>query len=165
MNDQEMYLIHEDDYLSHINDKVRLYSMLRQLTYMIGKGGGKDLTTLAGRFQKVNEELFRSWGIPASYLVTGDEDDLADLMDAELSAPEDAGYVRCDGDCCPCDGDELCCEYAERVEREFAAGKDSAEADTEDADAGDDMTELLDALAEAARSLLGDSVTIRIRFD
>lgn len=158
MSNHELYLIHEDDYLSHIDDKVRLHSMLKQLTFMIGKNHDpRAVRELAGRFQKVNEEMFRAWGIPGSYLVTGDKDDLADLMDAELSEPEDAGYVLCDGDCdgcCPCDGDELCCEYAERVEKELDAGDggdDDGDADT-----------LLEALAAAMRSLFGETVTLRI---
>ena len=53
-----LYLIHEDDYLSHIDDKVRLYSMLKQLTFLIGKNHDpRAVRELAGRFQKVNEEL------------------------------------------------------------------------------------------------------------
>ena len=150
-----LYLIHEDDYLSHIDDKVRLYSMLKQLTFLIGKNHDpRAVRELAGRFQKVNEELFRAWGIPGSYLVTGDKDDLRDLMDAELSDPEEAGYVLCDGDCgdgCPCDGSELCCEYAGRVER-------NSDADS----SGEDAAALLDALASAMRGLFGEAVTLRI---
>ena len=137
-----LYLIHEDDYLNHIDDKVRLYSMLKQLTFLIGKNHDpRAVRELAGRFQKVNEELFRAWGIPGSYLVTGDKDDLRDLMDAELSDPEDAGYVLCDGDCgdcCLCDG-----------------GSDAGSS-------GEDAAALLEALASAMRGLLGETVTIRI---
>jgi len=150
-----LYLIHEDDYLSHIDDKVRLYSMLKQLTFLIGKNHDpRAVRELAGRFQKVNEELFRAWGIPRSYLVTGDKDDLRDLMDAELSDPEEAGYVLCDGDCgdgCPCDGGELCCEYAEQAEQNSDAGS-----------SGEDAAALLEALASAMRGLFGETVQLRI---
>ena len=31
------YLIHEDDYIRHINEKVMLYSFVKQLTHHIGK--------------------------------------------------------------------------------------------------------------------------------
>jgi hypothetical protein len=37
-------------------------------------------------------ELWAGWNIPSSYLVSGELDDLADVMDDELMEPEDAGY-------------------------------------------------------------------------
>ena len=36
MNDK-MYLIHEEDYIKHIDEKVLLYSFVKQLTHHIAK--------------------------------------------------------------------------------------------------------------------------------
>ena len=67
----EMYLIHGDDYLSHIEDKVHLYSMLKQLNHQIARlpsnHGCKELSMLAAQYDAIAEEMFRSWGIPKSY--------------------------------------------------------------------------------------------------
>ena len=71
----ETYLIHSEDYISHINDKVRLYSMMKQLTHMIGKlpikNSTDELIKLYTRYDELAEEMFRSWGIPKSYLIFG----------------------------------------------------------------------------------------------
>ena len=50
MNDK-MYLIHEDDYIKHIDDKVALYTMVKQLSFMIAKlapnRGNKSLSNMS----------------------------------------------------------------------------------------------------------------------
>ena len=93
----ELYLIHREDYIRHIDDKVRLYSMLKQINHMIARlpnnRGNKELSNIAACFDKISEEMFRSWGIPKTYLVFGCKADLSDLMENELIAPEDAGYI------------------------------------------------------------------------
>ena len=47
----ELYLIHREDYVGHIDDKVRLYSMLKQINHMISRlpsnRGNKELTDMA----------------------------------------------------------------------------------------------------------------------
>ena len=143
----EMYLIHGEDYLSHINDKVHLYSMLKQLNHMIARlpnnRGSKELSMLAAQYDEIAEELFRSWGIPKTYLVFRNNEDLAELMENELIAPEDAGFMDCACDC-------SCCEE---------------EADTGNCDAtdeDDEFTDMVASLATALHSIFGNNVAVHI---
>ena len=148
----EMYLIHGDDYLSHIEDKVHLYSMLKQLNHQIARlpsnRGCKELSVLAAQYDEIAEEMFRSWGIPKSYLVFRNDDALAELMENELIDPEDAGFVACD---CPC------CEEA--------ALDDETDDTGEEPDAGDEtdaFANAMAALATALHSIFGDDVAVHI---
>lgn len=145
----ELYLIHYEDYIRHIDDKVRLYSMLKQINHMIARlpnnRGSKELSNIAACFDKVSEEMFRSWGIPKTYLVFGCEADLAELMENELIAPEDAGFTdesQCYGEncygiceCCPSNGE------SDNIE-EFA--------------------EAMTTLVSVLQSVFGDSVSVHI---
>ena len=79
---------------------------------------------------RVCEEMFSSWGRALNYLKSRDLADLSDLIENDLIEPEYAGYVPADDPCCP---DERCCEYAERMEREYTAEREADE-DNEDAD-------------------------------
>lgn len=91
--------------------------------------------------------MFHSWGIPKTYLVFGCEADLSDLMENELIAPEDAGYIETDqyyDDCCCGDCDCYCCN---------------------DEDGNDDVDEFaanMAMLATAIHDIFGDGVSIRI---
>ena len=100
---------------------------------------------MATCFDIISEEMFRSWSIPKSYLVFGHEAALSKLMENELIAPEDAGYV-CDDededDEDECDGCECC------------AGDDDDEVDT--------FAEDMATLASVLHSIFGDSVSIQI---
>ena len=143
----EMYLIHGEDYLGHINDKVHLYSMLKQLNHMIARlpnnRGSKELSMLAAQYDEIAEELFRSWGIPKTYLVFRNNEDLAELRENELIAPEDAGFMDCACDC-------SCCEE---------------EADTGNCDAtdeDDEFTDMVASLATALHSIFGNNVAVHI---
>lgn len=145
----ELYLIHLEDYVGHIDDKVRLYSMLKQINHMISRlpsnRGNKELTDMAVCFDIISDEMFRGWGIPKSYLVFGHEAALSKLMENELIAPEDAGYV-CDDededDEDECDGCECC------------AGDDDDEVDA--------FAEDMATLASVLHNIFGDSVSIQI---
>ena len=143
----ELYLIHREDYVGHIDDKVRLYSMLKQINHMISRlpsnRGNKVLTDMAVCFDIISDEMFRGWGIPKSYLVFGHEAALSKLMDYELIAPEDAGYV-CDDedDEDECDGCECCADEGEEEVDTFA----------------EDMA----TLASVLHNIFGDSVSIQI---
>ena len=146
----ELYLIHREDYVGHIDDKVRLYSMLKQINHMISRlpsnRGNKELTDMAVCFDIISEEMFRSWGIPKSYLVFGNEAALSKLMENELIAPEDAGYV-CDDedDEDECDGCECCADEGEEEVDTFA----------------EDMA----TLASVLHNNFGDGVSIQISVD
>ena len=147
------YLIHGEDYLAHINDKVRLYSMVKQLAYLVGKLPEKKSTEglrrIARHFQSQSEAMFASWGIPGSYLVCGDESDLTELMENELIAPEDAGYLPIEALCCADCG--ACC------------GMDEDGADAEDEDLPHENGETVTAFTEElVRSVFGCDAEIRI---
>ena len=123
MNRNEIHLIHEDTYINHINEKIQMYSMVRQLAHMVknlpSNRGSRDLSKMAAIFEKRCDEMFKEWNIPGSYLIFGDEDDLEYLMNEELARPEAVGYVFCDEDCdecCPCGECCPCCEIDEEDE-------------------------------------------------
>ena len=91
-----VFMIHLDDYIRHIDEKLELYAMLRQLEDAIGKLPECRSTAEARRrmaaFSPKLKELWGGWNIPRRYLVSGELDDLCDVMDDELMEPEDAGY-------------------------------------------------------------------------
>lgn len=131
--------------------------MLKQLTHMVkhlpANRGSKDLSKLAAVMEKRSDEMFKSWNIPGSYLLFGDEADLTYLMHEELCPPEMAGYVLCDGDCdecCPC------CEIEEED-----AGTDESDKSGDDENEAD-IGELLTMLGEVMHSIFGDSVTVHV---
>ena len=150
----EMYLIHGEDYLAHVNDKIRLYAMMKQLNHMIGKlpvnDCTKEIIKLSDRFDGLTEEMYRDWGIPKSYLVFGKMEDLSELMENELISPEDAGYVPCE--CCSCCGDEANIE-----------GEDYEE----DVDPNDELDAavfayMMETVSEILHNMFGDKVSIHI---
>lgn len=173
-----MYLIHEEDYIRHIDEKARLYSFVKQLAH-IAKGlkpgrGNDELIKMAGHFGDAADELFDSWGIPKSYLVHGRKEALADLMENELIAPEDAGYFPCDaGDCpcedngCPYDHDCPCddCSYDDCYSCEDDCPCDFAyccEADDLESDVDGDFAETITELSSLIHKVFGNNVTVRI---
>ena len=152
----KVYLIHEDDYIKHIEEKAALYSMLKQIACKVAKlpsnRGNKNLSVLTKKAETIADKMFRSWGIPASYLYTGDSDKLAVLMENELIEPEEAGYYPiddeddCDGECCcgDCDG---CCAYDD---------------EDEEIDEDEDFAEMMAALSSVVHTIFGDNVSVHI---
>ena len=167
-----MYLIHEEDYIRHIDEKVRLYSFVRQLTHIV-KGmkpgrGNEELIKMAGHYADAADELFATWGIPKAYLVHGRKESLAELMENELIAPEDAGYFPCDDCCfsceddCPCDAD--CCPYgADRCpyEDDCPCGCPYCCEDM-DEETDEDFGKALAELSSLIHKVFGNNVTVRI---
>ena len=141
----KVYLIHEDDYIKHIEEKAALYSMLKQIACKVAKlpsnRGNKNLSVLTKKAETIADKMFRFWGIPASYLYTGDSDKLAMLMENELIEPEEAGYFLCD--------DECCCE-AEDYD-------DSGEIDEDE-----NFAELMTELSSIVQSIFGDNASVHI---
>ena len=92
----ELYLIDKSDYLNHVHDKLRLYTMVKQLTHVVmhcpALSGNAHIVDLAKSFDDLSEELFRTWGIPKSYLITGNEEEIRNLLESELMPPDDMGY-------------------------------------------------------------------------
>lgn len=150
--DNNLYLIHEEDYIKHIDEKVLLYSFVKQLTHHIGKmkptRANESLMKMAKYYDTAAENLFSFWGIPKSYLVFDNKDDLSELMENELIAPEDAGYYPCDDECecfpCTCGG---CCET-----------DDEYDEDSED----EYIAEMMAELSDFIHSIFGDSVSVHI---
>lgn len=149
-----VYLIHEDDYIKHIDEKVFLYSLVKQLTHHIARlapnRGSKKISDMAKCYNAAAEKMFRSWGIPVSYLVFDNKDDLATLMENELIKPEDAGYYACDGERCY----EFCDGY-------YPPADDS----NGGPDEGEDFVEMMSALTPVIHEYFGSNVTVHIVFD
>ena len=148
-----VYLIHEEDYIRHIDEKVMLYSFVKQLTHHIGRmkptRANENLIKTAKCYDTAAENLFNSWGIPKSYLVFDDKEALAELMENELIAPEDAGYYPCDDecDCFPCTWGGCCC---------------CCEAGDDEADEDEYIAEMMAELSSFIHSIFGDSVSVHI---
>ena len=144
MNDK-MYLIHEEDYIKHIDEKVLLYSFVKQLTHHIAKmksaRENENLIKMAKYYDTAAENLFSFWGIPKSYLVFDKKEDLSELMENELITPEEAGYYPCDDDC-PCD---CCC-------------KDEDDASDENAD----LVKMIEALSSVFHGIIKENATVHI---
>lgn len=91
-----VFMIHLEDYIQHIDDKLELYAMLRQLEEAIGKlpecRATAQVRARMAAFAPELQTLWDGWNIPKRYLVSGELDDLCDVMDEELMEPEDAGY-------------------------------------------------------------------------
>lgn len=161
MENEKMHLIHEDDYIRHIDEKLELYAMLRQLIFHLRRipdtsACARKVREIANTYDIRSDELFDGWGIPGSYMVTGDPDELCELMENELIEPEDAGYYPDDGDCPCCDG-ELCCEFAERIERKMSGGCEN--------DDESHLFELLEAVNELLDELAGMIDELRDELD
>jgi hypothetical protein len=109
MENERMYLISEDTYCKHIDEKVHLYSLLRQLAFCAEKVKDVDdmvhFQDTAVRYGEIADEMFEGMNIPGRYLVYGDKSDLHALREKELG-PID-GYEsdedsEDEGDCvCP----------------------------------------------------------------
>ena len=99
--DKELYLIHLDDYLGHIDNKLEMYDLLLELVRSLRSNleAGEDaqaLRTLCAYEQKAHE-MYENWGVPDSYTESGDPDDLGQLMEEELLPTDDADDGDDDG--------------------------------------------------------------------
>lgn len=141
----KVYLIHEEDYIKHIDEKVLLYSFVKQLAHCIVRmkttGADDDFIKMAESYGATAENLFNSWGIPKSYITLDNKDDLVPLMENELITPEEAGYYPCDDDClCDC-----CCK------------------DEDDAsDENDDLVKMIEALSSVIHGIIKENATVHI---
>ena len=149
----EHYLIHKADYISHIDDKFQLFMMLQGLTNLVSKlpPDEKNIPAiaLAKHHRNESEKMFKTWGIPRSYVLFGSEADLAELMENELIEPEEAGYFFCDDECC-CGNCECCCEAEEYDDEE------------DEIDEDEDFAEMMAALSSVVHNIFGDNVSVHI---
>ena len=86
--DNKRYLIHEDDYLRHIDHKLEMYHLLLELVRALRDDLAEGETARAVRdlcsYEQQAHILFEGWTIPDEYAESGDPDDLAQLMEEEL---------------------------------------------------------------------------------
>ena len=165
--ENKLYLIHEDDYITHIEEKVALYSMLKQIACKVAKlpsnRGNKNLSVLTKKAAAIADKMFCSWSIPVSYLYTGDSDELFFQMENELIAPEDAGYYACDDTCCCqcgccCDNCDLYDDDEDYDDEDY----DDYDEDEDETDVDDNFAELMAGLSSIAQSIFGDNVSVHI---
>lgn len=171
MKKENLYLIHGEDYLRHIEEKLELFWMANVLMcYIKDRADADSYLRLAYKgvrdFDERCGELFSSWGKALNYLKSRDLADLSDLIENDLIEPEYAGYVPADKPCCP---GERCCEYAERMEREYTAEREADE-DNEDADVFEyDREPAISELTGVCRDILtaveGLTTLLRDEFD
>lgn len=170
--ENKLYLIHEEDYVKHFDEGMVLYTMLKEITHGVSKlpseRGNKALIDLAARADRLAEKIYRTWGIPASYVYTFNHANLAFLMENELIAPEDAGYYACDDTCCCQCG--CCCDNCDLYDDdEEYDGEDYDDEDYDDYDddeyeteVDDNFAELMAGLSSIAQSIFGDNVSVHI---
>lgn len=89
----KLYLIHEDDYLRHIDHKLEMYKLLLELVQTLREDLAEGETARAVRdlcsFEQDAHILFECWTIPDEYVESWDPDDLAQLMEKELLPADD----------------------------------------------------------------------------
>ena len=157
--ENKLYLIHEEDYVKHIDEGMVLYTMLKEITHGVSKlpseHGNKALIDLAARADRLAEKIYRTWGIPASYVYTFNHANLAFLMENEMIAPEDAGYCTCDDSCCCQCG--CCCDLYNDDE-----DYDDYDEDEDETDVDDNFAELMAELSSIVQSIFGDNASVHI---
>ena len=157
--ENKVYLIHEEDYVKHIDEGMVLYTMLKEITHGVSKlpseHGNKALIDLAARADRLAEKIYRTWGIPASYVYTFNHANLAFLMENELIALEDAGYCTCDDSCCCQCG--CCCDLYNDDE-----DYDDYDEDEDETDVDDNFAELMAELSSIVQSIFGDNASVHI---
>ena len=95
----DLYVIHENDYMQHITDKVELYNMVCTITEAVCKLPECDklasLKCAAANMEKCAQMMFDGWGIPEEYLEDGDRVHLTELFEEELLPVEDYESEPC----------------------------------------------------------------------
>ena len=81
--DNELYLIHLDDYLSHVDGKLDMYDLLLELVRSVRKDleagePSQAMRTLCGYEQQAHE-MYEGWDIPDDYTAFCDINDLGPL--------------------------------------------------------------------------------------
>lgn len=99
--DNKLYLIHEDDYLNHIDHQLEMYDLLLEAVRTLRKDLEAGETARALRdlcaYEQEGHTLFEGWDIPDEYVESGDPDDLAQLMEEELLPADDEDDEDDDG--------------------------------------------------------------------
>ena len=97
-----VYLIDEGSYVETVNQRVMLYSCVRQLAFQIARVETIEdfmhLKEISHIFSQQAEQLFDCWDIPGRYLIYGNPNDLEgikaiELLDDNEEDEEDNGEV------------------------------------------------------------------------
>lgn len=163
MNHEELYLIHEDTYFKHIDEKIQLFSMVHALIHAIkdlpSNRGNANLTRMAEFFDRKSKKMFEEWNIPVSYLMFRDNSCLLDTMLEELLLPETAGYVLCDGACDDCCRNEDACPCCGDEHADSPAGNSKNDMDDKDEV---EIGALFETFIEVMNAILGGTATLHV---
>lgn len=84
----DLYVIHENDYMQHITAKVELYNMVCTITEAVRELPDCEklasLKCAAENMEKCAQMMFDGWRIPEEYLEDGDNAYLTELFEEEL---------------------------------------------------------------------------------
>jgi broad specificity polyphosphatase/5'/3'-nucleotidase SurE len=88
MNNETIYMITEETYEATVNERVLLYSFIRQLAFQMKRAETMEdflhLKEAAAIYGQQAEKLFETWDIPGRYMVYGDPGDLDGIKNLEL---------------------------------------------------------------------------------
>ncbi len=88
MNKEKIYMITEETYEATVNERIRLYGLIRQMAFLTKRAETLEdffhLKEAAAIFGAQAEALFETWDIPGRYVVYGDSGDLDSIKELEL---------------------------------------------------------------------------------
>ena len=88
MNNENIYTITEETYEATVNERILLYSFVRQLAFQMKRAETLEdffhLKEAAAIYGGQAEKLFETWDIPGRYVVYGDPGDLDGIKELEL---------------------------------------------------------------------------------
>lgn len=150
-------------YVKHIRDKDRLFwllkRMIKQVIDLQPTRDNKELFMSAIQIGCDIDREYVSWGIPLGFSCKGTADELRELMENELIAPEEAGYYACDDTCCCQCG--CCCDNCDLYDEDEDFDDEDYD-DEDETDVDDDFAELMAGLSSIAQSIFGDNVSVHI---
>lgn len=185
MTEQKKYIIAEGTYMKHIAEEIALYYMVKRLALHIRKQGEQTgngyLRYVANEVENNAQTLFDSWGVPPTFLMTLEPEDIRELMDKELTElnaengcshcfPKAFEKPACFGKCE--EGEDCCCPYCEEdhCTGDFDGGENCDDCPCRDkcdeinAEYEDDEDDFFDAgVDEECTNRLNDSVGELIR--
>ena len=69
--DNNLFLIHDDDYIAHIDDKVEMYDLLltmaRKAREQLASGNAAGAMRVLAKYEQEAREAFSEWDIPVSH--------------------------------------------------------------------------------------------------
>lgn len=145
--DSGLYLIHEDNYIAHIDDKVGMYDLLTRLVQeareQLAVGCIPKALRVLTKFEAEASETFAGWGVPKSYIESGDADELYGLMLEDLaSADGEAGHCRAEA------------YYADPMDSYGFDMEDEEEFDAEDTSVSSELLDIAASLTNTANHAL-----------